>query len=98
MGLQEGSFESWATKVVGVIATICTIGSTAWNILRRSPSAPAPSGFPRLSVVLMLGVFSGIGYGVCWQIFDRIFRWNFGAGGHLTLPRGWSALALSLSV
>jgi len=60
MNLQYSSLENWAAKVVSVIATICTIGSAAWNILRRSPSNPAPSPTPPLRTVALGELYAGL--------------------------------------
>jgi hypothetical protein len=98
MTRQSNSFQSWAAKAGGMIAALCSIYSVVREIVQRSPNGPGPTGFARLSAVLILGVFAAIAYGILWQIFEKLFGWKYGAGGHGRLPQGWAAVALSFSV
>jgi hypothetical protein len=98
MTLQGNSFEAWVAKGGGTLAALCSIYSVAKDIVHRSPEGPGPTGFPRLSAVLILGVCVAVFFGVLWAAFEKLFGWDFGAGGHRRLPKGWAAIALSLSM
>lgn len=81
-----------------MILAICTVYGVAKDIIKHPLNVPGATGFLRLNAVLILGVFTAIAFGVMWQAFEKIFGWKYGAGGHGRLPRGWSAVALSLSM
>jgi hypothetical protein len=57
------------------------------------------AGNSGVNVLLQVALYSSFTYGVIWGIADHwVFRWNYGGGGNFTMPTGWSAVVLSLSV
>jgi len=48
-------------------------------------------------MILFLGTLAAASHGILWLLAQRVFRWNFDAGGN-ALPHGWSAVALSLTM
>src|SRR5438128_318236 len=98
MTVQAKALELWVAKAGAAVVALCSIYGVAKDILTRSSNGLGPTGILRLDAVLILGVFTAIGYGLLWTAFEKLFGWDFGAGGKIKLPRGGSAIALSLSV
>jgi hypothetical protein len=95
---KSNPFERWLVRLGSGIGTIWLIYSMAKEIIKHPQNVPDSTGFLHLNVVLILGVFTAIAFGVFWQALEKIFGWKYGAGGHGRLPRGWSAVALSISM
>jgi hypothetical protein len=85
-------------KLGSVLANFASIAGFAFYIADRTSSLPNVSGPEALNRVLHLAVLSAILYGVIWSLAERVFGWNYGAGGGDTEPSGWSAIVLSLSM
>lgn len=81
-----------------VVANLASIASFSFYIAERTASLPTKSGLAGLNVVFHVAVLAAIGYGILWSVAERLFGWNYGAGGGDTLPSGWSAVVLSLSM
>lgn len=98
MASKSNSFEHWLTRAGSMFLAICAVYGVAKDIIQHPLNVQGATGFLRLNAVLILGVFTAIAFGVLWQAFEKIFGWKYGAGGHGRLPRGWSAVALSISM
>ena len=92
------AFAKGLVACLGVVVALGSLYSVGKDVFNRSPSGPGPTGWLRLFAVLFLGVVAAILYGLLWTAFEKLFGWDFGAGGKRRLPQGWSAIALSLSV
>ena len=98
MTVQVKALELWATKVGAFVLALCSLYGVVKDVFARAPQSPCPTGILQIYSLLMLGVVTAIGFGLLWTAFEQLFDWNFGSGGKRHLPRGWSAIALSLSM
>jgi hypothetical protein len=87
-----------APKIGTIMGNVASIGSLSIYIVERSSHESSLSGFASLNVVIHLALVCAIAYGILWSLTERMFRWEYGAGGSGRLPSGWSALALSLTM
>jgi hypothetical protein len=56
------------------------------------------AGFPRLEAILFIGLAAAAAHGLLWALAEKLFGWNFGGGGGSSLPHGWSAAILSVTM
>jgi hypothetical protein len=56
------------------------------------------TGLFKLYTILFLGLLVAIVHGILWSIIERMFHWDFGAGGGESLPKGWQAVILSATM
>jgi hypothetical protein len=93
------SVDTFARRAATGLGAVAGILGLIVSIAQRSPSIPTMSGIGAVNVVLHLTLLCAIAYGILWGTADKwIFKWNYGAGGGESLPSGWSAVVLSLSV
>jgi hypothetical protein len=83
--------------IFNILAILASIASLALTVIQGKADT-AVHGSAGLNIVIHLALLTVIGYGILWSLAERIFHWNFGSGGGDSLPTGWSAVVLSLSV
>lgn len=86
------------SSIVGVLLSVAAIIPWVIGLMKPHIEFPSLSGLPRLQAILFIGLASALAHGILWTLLDRIFHWNFQAGGHGALPEGWSAIAQSATV
>jgi hypothetical protein len=85
-------------RVNTYLAIICAIGALLAGIDFFQRRANASSGTDRLYALLIIGLIAAGIHGVLWTYAEKYFGLHSGAGGHTTLPRGWEAVVLALTM
>jgi len=85
---------SWCSIVVFLVSS----GQFLLRLLQPPSGLTNLAGLPRLQAVLFVGLAASALHGILWALAERTFHWNFGAGGGDSLPSGWSAVILSLTM
>jgi hypothetical protein len=96
--VEPETFTAIAIKFGTFIAGVASILSLALSISDRTPTLATKSGAEALGVVLHLTLIVAILYGVLWAVAERVFHWDYGAGGGGKMPSGWAAATLALSL
>ena len=91
---------NWWGSVCSIVVT--AVAGVKWlAAILQPPSSGVPlhnlASLQRLQTILFLGLAAAALHGVLWLLAERAFRWNFDAGAE-SLPHGWSAVALSLTM
>ena len=95
--IRERNVNLWGSicSIVALLATGIDFFSRL-NVPLRTLSSL--SGLPRVQAVLFLGIAVAIAHGLLWLAAERLFDWHFRGGGGTSLPQGWSAVVLSLTM
>ena len=56
------------------------------------------TGAELLTAILFIGLVAAIIHGVLWHFTETEFGWNFGGGGGSSMPAGYQAVILSLTL
>jgi hypothetical protein len=93
-------------QIINRVASICTIiwfaatvAKFLFKLLEPLPGLPNLMGLPKLQTILLIGFVAAAAHAVLWSSAERfIFHSKIGAGGGDSLPQGWSAAVLSLTM
>jgi len=85
--------------ICGIIWFAATVAQFLFKLLAPLPGLPNLTGLPKLQTILFIGFVAAAGHAVLWSSAERfMFHTKFGAGGGDSLPEGWSAVVLSLTM
>lgn len=94
---RERRLNLWGS-ICSIVALAVTGVQFLGGLKTVQPAMPGLSGLLRLQAILLIGVAVAIAHGLLWALVERLFDWRFGAGGGSSLPYGWSAAVLSLTM
>ena len=89
-------------SIFAKVASFVALSGTYLGFFREDRSSS--TGFPlihgdaRFNIILIIGVCSAIAHGILWSFAERLFGWEYEAGGQGKLPSGFSAFVLSLTL
>lgn len=87
---------------LAAIVTLVVFGASAISfakgLMATQNGLPTLFGLPRLQAILTIGLATAAAQYILWIAAERIFGWTFRAGSGRSLPEGWSAVVLSMTV
>ena len=98
--VQTKSTQSGWRDAINILSfAIAVAGVVQWVLTTTPPPGPIPvTGSDRVLELVGLGLVSAFIQLGLWSGAEKIFGWDFGAGGGNSLPAGWQAAILSLTL